>query len=74
MYKSEVTLSGNSKFFNNYNSAFISYKSNIVLTGTVSFVNNTGIRGGAMALYSSTIYLDNGLNISFINNSAQNLI
>ena len=68
--KSQVILSGNSNFFNNSNSALLSYSSTITLSGTVSFVNNSGIRGGAMTLYSSTIYLIDGLNVSFINNSA----
>ena len=70
IHKSKVMLSGNSTFFNNHNSAFVSYNSDITLSGTVSFVNNTGIRGGAMALYSSIIYLTSGLNIRFINNTA----
>ena len=69
--KSNVTFSGNSQFFNNRNSALVSYSSTIALSGTLSFINNTGIRGGAMALYSSTMYLTSGLNISFINNSAE---
>jgi hypothetical protein len=68
---SRVILSGNTRFFNNYKSALISYSSTIILSGTMSFTNNTGIRGGAMALYSSTLYLLDGLNVSFINNSAQ---
>ena len=70
IHTSRVTLSGHSTFFNNYNSAFVSYISAIVLSGTISFVNNSGIRGGAMALYSSTIQVINGLNVSFINNTA----
>ena len=69
--KSNVTFSCNSQFFNNHNSALVSYSSTITLSGTLSFINNTGIRGGAMALYSSTMYLTSGLNISFINNSAE---
>ena len=68
--ESEAVLTGNSKFFSNYNSAFISYSSTITFSGRVSFINNTGIRGGAMTLYSSSVYLSGGLNISFINNSA----
>ena len=68
---SKVTLSGNTKFFNNHNTAVVSYTSRITLSGTVSFVNNSGIRGGAMALYTSTVYLTRGLNVSFINNSAK---
>ena len=69
--KSNVIFSGNTEFFNNHNSALLSYNSNITLSGKVSFTNNTGIRGGAMALYSSTVELRGGLNISFISNSAQ---
>ena len=70
IHGSNVILSGNSTFFNNHNTALVSYSSTITLSGTVSFVNNSGIRGGAMTLYSSTIYLTDGLNVSFINNSA----
>ena len=70
IHESEAVLTGNSKFFSNYNSAFISYSSTITFSGRVSFINNTGIRGGAMTLYSSTVHLSGGLNISFINNSA----
>ena len=67
---SKVILSGKSKFFNNYNSALISHSSTITLLGNISFINNTGVQGGAMALYSSTVYLASGLNLYFINNSA----
>ena len=70
--KSKVTLSGSTKFLDNYNSALVSYGSSITLSGTVLFVNNSGIRGGAMALYSSTmIFLQNELNVSFIDNTAE---
>ena len=69
--ESQVVLSGNTEFLNNHNSALISYKSTLTLSGKVSFINNTGIRGGAMALYSSTLYFINGSKVSFVNNSAQ---
>ena len=71
VYRSEVTLSGNTSFTNNSNSAFVSFNSTIILSGTVSFINNTGIRGGAMALYTSTVHLESALNVNFVNNSAQ---
>ena len=71
VYKTHVVLSGDTHFFSNYNSAIASYSSTVTLSGTISFINNSGIRGGAMALYTSTIYLRDGLNASFINNSAQ---
>ena len=68
---SKILLSGNSRFFNNLNSAVTLYKSAVVLSGTVVFINNTGIRGGAINLYSSNIFITTGLSVSFINNSAQ---
>ena len=71
--ESNVMFSGNSKLFNNQNSALVAYSSTIILSGTVSFANNSGVRGGAMALHSSTVYLRSGLNVSFINNSAQEI-
>ena len=69
--RSKVTLSGNTSFTNNINSAFVSFNSAITLSGKVSFINNTGIRGGAMALYTSTVHLKSALNVNFVNNSAQ---
>ena len=66
-----ITFSDNSKFYRNHNSALISYSSVITLAGSVSFFNNTSIRGGAVTLYSSTLNLATGANVSFINNSAQ---
>ena len=71
LHQSHVTFSDNSKFYRNHNSALISYSSVITLAGSVSFFNNSSIRGGAMTLYSSTLNLASGANISFINNSAQ---
>ena len=71
LYQSQVTFTGNSAFYNNHHSALVSYSSVITLMGSVSFVNNTGIRGGGMALYSSTLNLAAGVNVTFINNSAQ---
>ena len=67
---STVILSGVSAFTANQKSAISSYYSNITLSGTVLFINNTGIRGGAMALYSSTLNIAPSTNISFISNSA----
>ena len=69
--QSHITFCGNSKFNNNHNSALISHLSVITMAGSVSFFNNSGIRGGAMILYSSTLNLVSSANISFINNSAQ---
>ena len=65
-----ITFSDNSKFYRNHNSALISYSSVITLAGSVSFFNNSGTRGGAMTLHSSTLNFSPGANVSFINNSA----
>ena len=69
--ESDVMFAGISRFYNNHHSALVSYSSVITLMGSVSFVNNTSIRGGAIALYSSTLNLEAGTNVTFINNSAQ---
>ena len=66
-----ITFSDNSKFYRNHYSALISYSSVITLAGSVSFFNNSGTRGGAMTLHSSTLNLVAGANVSFINNLAQ---
>ena len=71
LHQSNITFAGTSRFYNNHHSALVSYTSVITLTGSVSFINNTGIRGGAMTLYSSALNLDTGANVTFINNSAQ---
>ena len=70
---SDITFSGITKFIgsgDDHASAINSYFSNITLSGTILFANNTGIRGGAMALYSSTLYIRPGVNVTFVNNSA----
>ena len=69
---SNVVFSGISQFTGtNQSSAISSYFSNITLSGEVVFANNSGIRGGAMALYSSILNVAPGANVSFINNSAE---
>ena len=41
----------------------------ITFAGSLSFVNNTSIKGGAIALYSTSLHLTPGTNVSFINNT-----
>ena len=68
---SNVIVSGISQFIStNKSSAISSYFSNITLSGLITFANNSGIRGGAMALYSSTLNVLPGTNILFVNNFA----
>ena len=66
-----VVFSGVSEFTGARQTAISSYFSNITLSGVVVFANNSGIRGGAMALYSSTLNVAPGANVSFFNNSAE---
>ncbi|MCG8623916.1 MAG: hypothetical protein MJE68_18235, partial [Proteobacteria bacterium] len=71
VYKSNADLSGVSKFTGSRFSAILSIMSTITLSENISFVDNSAFRGGAMALYSSTLALSSGANIIFVNNSAQ---
>ena len=68
---SNVVFSGISHLTGTKSSAIFSYFNNITLSGAVTFANNSGIRGGAMALYSSMLYVTPGTNVSFINNLAE---
>ena len=53
-----------------HDSVISSYSSNITLSGTMSFTNNSGIRGGAIALHCSTLNIAMGANVTFTNNFA----
>ena len=70
-YKSNVSLVGTSRFMNNKNSALVAYYSTVTLAGNVTFSDNFGTRGGALALYSSTIDIANGTNVNFSHNSVR---
>ena len=68
---SNIVISGVSLFTATERSSSVSsYFSNITLSGVVIFSNNSGIKGGAMALYSSMLNVAPGTNVSFIDNSA----
>ena len=69
---SNVTIA-NSTFANNLNTALTTYRSTITLSGDVSFVNNTGTKGGAMALYSSTLNIQRNASVDFVNNVAREM-
>ena len=53
--------------------AITSYASNITLAGIVMFRNNTGVRGGAMNLFVSTLKIAPGTKASFVNNAVSDL-
>ena len=73
IYQSMVYLSGMSSFIGNHHSAITAISSEVTLSGIVDFINNVGENGGALALYSTPLYIDNTANVSFANNRALNL-
>ena len=67
---SKVILYGTNTFANASSSAVKCYRAEFVVTGTALFTNNTGTRGAALALYSSTLCIAQNANMSFTNNLA----
>ena len=65
-----IVLEHNNTFTNTSGSAVKCYQSDITVNGKALFQNNEGTRGGALALYSSTLHLGAGVNVTFANNSA----
>jgi len=49
------TLTDSITFANSQTTAFTAYFSTVTLSEFVLFLNNTGTKGGAVALYSSTL-------------------
>ena len=58
---------------NNKQTAVRSYFSGVTLSGTTTFSNNTGIKGGALSLYHSQLYIEEYSQIYFIDNFAEDL-
>ena len=46
------------------------YGGNLTLSGNVTFANNNATRGGALALYFSTVYIAANTSVTFLNNFA----
>ena len=68
---SNVTITGDVTFANNVQTAISAYSSTITLSsGNISFLNNSGVSGGAMALYSSTLNIAPNTSVYFYNNTA----
>ena len=67
---SNITIRGDVTFADNIGSSISAYSSDIILSGNISFLNNTGVNGGAMALYSSTVYFAVNAIVYFYNNTA----
>ena len=68
---SNITISGNITFANNIRTTISAFSSSIILVGSITFENNTGIKGGAMALYSSTLNIARDTSVYFYNNTAK---
>ena len=67
-----ITITGNTTFANKHETAVTAYASLVTLSsGHVSFINNTGTKGGAMALYSSTLSIARNTAIYFYRNRAR---
>ena len=69
VYNSHVHLSG-TKFVSVDQTAILAFYSDILFNNSVDFINNTGIGGGALALYSTRLHFANTANVSFVNNRA----
>ena len=68
---SNVTISGNITFANNIRTTISAFSSSITLVGSITFKNNTGIKGGAMSLFSSTLNIARDTSVYFYNNTAE---
>ena len=67
-----VIVSGTTIFADTIQSPAISsyYGGNLTLSGNVTFANNNATRGGALALYFSTVYIAANTSVTFLNNFA----
>ena len=78
LWKSQVTFVGNTVFAQNYEQrtsrpgAIYAHDSTLIFQGHVEFVNNTGYRGGALALSAgSEIVIGRHAHLEFIGNHAK---
>ena len=67
---SSVTITGDVTFANSVKTLIAAHSSSITLSGNISFLNNSGVSGGAMALYSSTLNIAPNTSVYFYNNTA----
>ena len=68
---SNVTISGAVTFANNKQAPIVSFSNTITLRGYILFLNNSGTKGGAIALKPSTLNIASNTSIYFYNNSAR---
>ena len=60
-------------FFSSPSTAVSMYSSTIILSGEVKFINNTGAKGGALALMGTTLMIDRSASILFEDNTANEI-
>ena len=69
-----ITVNGSGRFFHNYGTVFAMIDSKVILEGTLFFNNNIADHGAALALLgNSQVYLKEGLDATFENNTALSL-
>ena len=68
---SNITVTNGTNFANLIYTPITTYESVVTLSGNITFVNNTGTKGGAIALYSSTLNIARNTSVDFFNNSAR---
>ena len=68
---SSVVVPGDATFSNNALTPIVAYSSTITLSGNISFLSNSGNKGGAIALYPSTLNIASNTSIYFYYNSAR---
>ena len=73
LYNVDMLRVEDCRIANNQGTAIESYYSAVTLTGNTLFENNTGIKGGALLLRDSYMYLNDFSSISFFNNYAQDV-
>ena len=73
----QVTINGSSSqpsiFQNNYGSVIDAFSSMIYLNGHVIFKNNQATSGAAIRVLESVLNINEGLNVTFCNNTAEQL-
>ena len=71
-HSSNIAIKGTPRItFKKYKqSAIVLYSSSVTLLGKIAFHNNTGVNGGAMAFFFSTLNIDRDSHIEFYNNYA----
>ncbi|XP_064382953.1 uncharacterized protein LOC135331657 [Halichondria panicea] len=69
-YKKEEAIFRDCIFDKNRETPILAYQSTFQLAGETVFSNNNAKRGGALALYRSTVFFDSGSTTRFENNTA----